>query len=113
MGLTILEALQDKRPRGKSVLIKNPTLRAVYDLIRKHMAEIEEARERGYSWTQIDKACREAWEQNGKLPQEITWWRCDTMVETCYRAVQNGTTHKGKTKSKEKPLSLKVTVEKR
>ena len=116
MGLTILEALQDKFPNG--AMKRNVTLKCVYDLIKKHQAEIEEARDRGYSWKQIDVACREAWEKNGTLPKNITWWRTATMVESCYRAVKNGTTAgeaypAKKLTKKEKPLSLKVTVEKR
>ena len=113
MGLTILERLKDEEPRGKSLVIKNPTLNAIYDLCRKHQAEIEEARERGYSWTQIDAVCREVWEKNGTLPKNITWWRSDTMVESCYRAVKKGTTANASPKKREKPLSLEVTVTKR
>ena len=117
MSLTILEALQGKFPNG--ALNRNSTLKCVYDLCRKHMAEIEEARNRGYSWTQIDVACREAWEQNGVLSKAIKWWRTGHMVESCYRAVKNGTTvneslsKTNPTKKKTKPLTLNVTVEKR
>ncbi len=50
MGMTILEALQDKEPQGKNFVVKNESLKVIYDLCRKHMAEIEEARARGYSW---------------------------------------------------------------
>ncbi len=113
MGMTILEALQGKFPTGGRK--RNVSLRSVYDLIRRHQVEIEEARNRGYSWIQIEDACREAWEVNGVLPKAIKWWRTGHMVESCYRAVKHGT-KAGEpihTKKKVKPLSLKVTVEKR
>ena len=112
MGLTILEALQDKFPNG--AMKRNVTLKCVYDLIKKHQAEIEEARNRCYSWPQIDNACREAWQEQGVLASSIVWWKDGHLIENCYRAVKNGTTAGKKTPvKKEKPLSLKVTVEKR
>ncbi len=113
MGLTILEALQDKIPNG--AINRDSTLKSVYDLCRRHMAEIEEARDRGYSWVQIEEACREAWEKNGTLSKAIKWWRTGHMVESCYRAVKYGTKagEANPAKKKEKPLSLDVTITKR
>ena len=112
MGLTILEALHDKTLQGKHK--RNETLRLVYNLVRKHMAEIDEARSRGYSWKQINDACREAWEESEKLPENLIWWKSKMMIADCYRAVKKSTTvGRNKPAKKEKPLSLKVTVEKR
>ena len=114
MSLTILEALQDKQPQGRNFFVKNESLKVIYDLVQKHMAEIEEARNRSYSWPQIDNACREAWQEQGALASSIVWWKDRHLIESCYRAVKNGTTAGKKTPAKkEKPLSLKVTVEKR
>ncbi len=48
MAVTILERLRDVKPNGKKFHVKNESLQVIYDLIRKHMAEIEEAIERGY-----------------------------------------------------------------
>ena len=73
MGLTILEALQDKQPQGRNFFVKNESLKVIYDLVQKHMAEIEEARNRSYSWPQIDNACRKAWQEQGALASSIVW----------------------------------------
>ncbi len=108
MAITILEQLQLEVPHGKRS--KNGSLGVIYDLVRKHQAEIEEARDRGYSWKQIDMACYEAWKSSGKLPTDFVWWRSKLMIADCYRAMKNGTTAG---KGKKKPLSLEVTVTKR
>ncbi len=111
MGLTILEALQGKAPQGENFVVKNESLKVIYDLCRKHMAEIEEARNRGYSWAQIDDACRESWQEQNSVAAGIVWWKTKNFIESCYKAVKNGTT--ARTKKKTKPLSLEVTVTKR
>ncbi len=113
MAVTILERLRDVKPNGKKFHVKNESLQVIYDLIRKHMAEIEEAIERGYSWKQIDDACRESWQEYGKAASSIVWWKDGHLVESCYRAVKkNASVGKG-TKAKKAPLSLEVTVTKR
>ena len=119
MGLTILEALHGKEPRSNRFAAKNESLKVMYDLVRKHMAEIEEARNRGYSWTQIDDACRESWQEQNSFAVSIVWWKSNHFIESLYRAIKNGTTvgapnpTNKSAKRKTKPLSLKVTVEKR
>ncbi|MBQ7215784.1 MAG: hypothetical protein IJS39_07340 [Synergistaceae bacterium] len=115
MGMTILEALQNKKPCERKALVNNESLKVIYDLCRKHQAEIEEAFSRGYSWKQIDKACRKSWQEYSTAASGITWWKSGLLVADCYRAMKKGATV-GKikpTKEKAKPLSLKVTVEKR
>ena len=113
MAITILERLQEVEPRGKKMFSQNASLKVIYDLVRKHMAEIEEARDRGYSWPQVDKACRESWQKYGDVAADIVWWKTPTLIADCYRAVKRGTTTRNKPTKKAKPLSLKVTVEKR
>ena len=113
MGVTILERLQGKTPRGSKTFINNPSLKVIYDLVRKHMAEIEEARSRGYSWTQVDTACRESWQEYGDLASSIVWWKDGKLIESCYRAVKKGTSVRNAPKKKAKPLSLDVTITKR
>lgn len=110
MAVTILERLQGLPPRGCSA--KNPRLKVIYDLIRRHMAEIEEARSRGYSWGQIDEACRQSWQEDGKAASGIVWWKDGHLIESCYRAIKNGSSAGHSTKKKA-PLSLEVTVTKR
>ena len=110
MGLTILESLSDKTPCGFHA--QNRSLDVMYELIRSHEAEIEEARERGYSWKQIDEACRESWQEHSDKAAGITWWKGGLMIESCYRAVKHGITV-GKASKKKAPLSLEVTVTKR
>ena len=112
MAITILERLQDVKPNGRKFHVKNESLQVIYDLVRKHMAEIEEAQSRGYSWKQIDDACRESWQEDGKAASGIVWWKDGHLIESCYRAIKNGSSAGHSTKKKA-PLSLEVTVTKR
>ena len=113
MGLTILESLQDKKPCGRRFRVKNESLKVIYDLVRKHMAEIEEAISRGYSWKQIDAACRESWQEQSDKAKGIYWWESAHLIADCYHAVKRkGTVHK-KAKEKKTPLSFEVQVTKR
>ena len=119
MGLTILEVLQGEESRSKRFAAKNESLKVMYDLVLKHQVEIEEARNRGYSWTQIDNACRVSWQEQDNFAVSIAWWKSRHFIESLYRAIKNGTTvgepnpANKPAKKKAKPLSLKVTVEKR
>lgn len=112
MAITILELLQDQTPCGNKIKIRNESLKAIYSLITRHMAEIEEARERGYSWKQIDEACREAWQDSGDSAKGIFWWS-GGLIESCYRTLKRHSALKQKEKGKKKPLSLEVTVTER
>ena len=108
MALTILERLQDVKPNGNNA--KNIRLTVLYELISRHMSEIEEARSRGYSWPQIDEACRQSWQEEGNAASGIVWWKDGHLIESCYRAVKKG--QSGLKAKKTAPLSLKVTVTK-
>ena len=112
MALTILESLADKRPNGRRVCVKNTSLAVMYDLVRKHRAEIEEAVSRGYSWSQIDEACRISWQVESDKASEIVWWKSGSMVQSCYYAVKNGTSV-GAKKSTAKETVLDVRITKR
>lgn len=89
MAVTILEALSTEKPCGNRVHAQNETLRAIYGLIEHHMAEIDEARDRGYSWRQIDEVCRKLWE-NEESCKGLVWWRGKDLIASCYRAVKKG-----------------------
>ena len=109
MAVTILEALSTEKPSGSHV--KNKSLKAVFALIQHHMAEIEEARSRGYSWKQIDGVCRELWKADAKCSQ-IIWWKDGHMIESCYHAVRTGSSVHGKRKAEQEPLKFSVEVTK-
>ena len=112
MALTILECLHGVEPKG--VRKKNMSLNIVHNLVKKHLAEIEEARERGYSWRQIEAACRSSWEGGGKLTSEVIWWKTNATVEGVYRELKSNAPLHGKVKKEvKKPLSLEVTVTER
>ena len=108
MAVTILERLHDVTPCGFRT--KNASLQVIYDLVRKHQGEIEEAIARGYSWKQIDEACRQTWQTDGKIAN-IVWWKDGHLVQSCYYAMKKGV--KVRHKEKTAPLSLNVTVTKR
>lgn len=59
--MSILDRLADVTPRHSG----QP--RGLARLILRDQAEIEEARKRGYSWTQIGRAARSAWAANGEV----------------------------------------------
>ena len=105
MAVTILEALSAEKPSG--IHAKNKSLGAVFELIRHHMAEIEEARSRGYSWKQIDGVCRELWKSDTKCSQ-IVWWKSSNLIRDCYSAVKTGLPLHGKRDCKK---SVKYSVE--
>ena len=111
MAITILERLHDVKPNGRKIHVKNKSLQVIYDLVRKHMAEIEEAQARGYSWEQIDEACREAWQEDSKLASSVFWWKSSTLIADCYRAIKKGKATKP-VATKTAPLSFEVTVTK-
>lgn len=111
MGLTILEKLAGQKPWGMHV--RNKSLALMYELVRKHQAEIEEALSRGYSWKQIKEACRASWQEESDKAAGISWWRISNLVESCYRAVKNGTSVGNSSPKEKRPLSLEVRVTKR
>lgn len=113
MAITILERLQDVEPRGRKIFSPNPSLKVIYDLVQKHMAEIEEARERGYSWPKVDRACRESWQEYGNAASSIMWWKSPKLIEYCYRALKRKSAAVRQLPRKEKPLSLEVQITKR
>lgn len=89
MAVTILEALSTEKPCGNKIYVQNATLRAIYGLIEHHMAEIDEARNRGYSWKQIDTVCRELW-KNEEECKGLVWWKSKDLIASCYRAIKKG-----------------------
>ena len=106
MGVTILENLAGQKPSGRHA--KNQSLAVMYELVRSHRGEIEEAIERGYSWKQIDDACRVSWQEQSDKAAGVVWWANKCLVQACYKAIKHGVTI-----GKKKPLSLDVTITKR
>ncbi|MBR0168814.1 MAG: hypothetical protein IJQ08_09095 [Synergistaceae bacterium] len=88
MAITILEALANEKPSGSKIRVLNETLRPIYRLIQKHMAEIEEAQSRGYSWRQINEVCRRLWQDDPEA-KKIVWWKDPHMVAQCYYKVKH------------------------
>ena len=88
-----LENLALKRPRGNKIRAQNSSLSVVYELVRAHLSEIEEARMLGYTWKQIDSACREVWQEQSDQASGIVWWKSGLLIRFCYCTVKNGTRH--------------------
>lgn len=70
MAMTIMEMLAGETPRSRKFGGLNETLKPMFRFVQKHMAEIEEACSRNYSWAQIEEVCRELWE-SGKDAKKI------------------------------------------
>ena len=87
MATTILEALIEEEPRG--IAARNESLDVVYALVNLHMDEIEEAREHGYSWRQIEEVCKKQWETNAKCTK-IIWSESHSLIMRCYQALKEG-----------------------
>lgn len=91
MAMTILERLASEKPCGSKNRVLNETLKPIYHLVQRHMAEIEEAQSRGYSWAQINEVCRELWHDDPEA-KKIVWWRKPMMIAQCYHRVKSGNT---------------------
>lgn len=87
MAKTILEALIEEQPKGFSA--RNESLDIAYALVNLHMDEIEEARQHGYSWMQIEDACKELWKTNPKS-SKIIWSKTKMLIMRCYQAIKKG-----------------------
>lgn len=107
MAMTILERLASEKPRGRKICVLNETLKPIYRLIHHHMAEIEEAQSRGYSWRQINEVCRELWQDNPEA-KKIIWWKKPMMIAECYHRIK-----KGQTPSRINPIARKKTTAKK
>ncbi len=115
MATTILEALIEEQPKGTTA--RNESLDIVCALVNLHMDEIEEARQHGYSWPQIEKVCKEMWKTNPKS-SKIIWNKYETLIMKCYQALKKGRKpryamcpHKATKKSASKKYTLEVTEE--
>ena len=113
MATTIFEALSCEQPCG--IKSKNESLKVIYMLVKLHMNEIEEARECGYSWTQIENVCKKLWKSNTK-GSKIIWRKNGDLVRSCYKAVKDGRIPQyvsapinNGTKSPSKKYSIEVT----
>ena len=107
MSKTILESLSGKQPCGQRQ--KNASLNVIYGLVRKHMAEIEEAIARGYSWKQIDTACREVWQEESKKAAGIVWWKSGDLIEHCYKTVKREKSSKKPHRAAKIALDMRIT----
>ena len=87
MATTILEALKGKQPKGLAA--RNESLDIVCTLVNLHMDEIEEAREHGYSWRQIEEVCKKQWETNAKCTK-IIWSESHSLIMRCFQALKEG-----------------------
>lgn len=110
MALTILEALSKEKPCGGKLRVYNESLEPMYSFVKRHMAEIEEARTRGYSWKQIDAACRNLWSRE-EAGTDIVWWKNQHMIASCYKAVKRQTTTKRAKPQSNPPMSRKYNIE--
>lgn len=91
----ILEKLLGEKPKGLKHRSKNKSLRVIFRLVQKHMAEIEEAFSRGYTWEQIDEACRQEWQEESHAASVIKWWQSKGLIEYGYHVVKKAQKHKG------------------
>lgn len=114
MAMTIMEMLKGETPRGGKFGGINETLKPIFRFVQKHMAEIEEARSRNYSWAQIEEVCRELWESS-KDAKKFVWWKKSLLIASCYYALKKGmTTTHNRVKCKDKPAKkyrIQVTAE--
>ena len=67
---------------------RNVSLEVLYLLVKEHMEELEEARELGYSWRQINTACFRAWSEDDGPASGIWWWSDGLLIKHCYHHVK-------------------------
>ena len=111
MATTILEALKGKQPKGLAA--RNESLDIVCTLVNLHMDEIEEAREHGYSWRQIEEVCKKQWETNAKCTK-IIWSESHSLIMRCFQALKEGRKPHhilGRPEASKKTTSKKYNIE--
>ncbi len=54
--MTLLELLSEEKPFHRKRMLDG-----LREIIREHFSEIKQAREKGYSWSQINKSMRQLW----------------------------------------------------
>jgi hypothetical protein len=73
--MSILERLLEEVPKRKPSSVLNPQRQ----LVREYMADIAEAKERGYSWWQINRAVKKDAEERGVWNEEWGRWSLESL----------------------------------
>jgi hypothetical protein len=73
--MSILERLLEEVPKRKPLSLLSPQRQ----LVKEYMADITEAKERGYSWNQIGKAVELEASAKGKWNAEWNRWNIDSL----------------------------------
>nr|DAY45205.1 MAG TPA: hypothetical protein [Caudoviricetes sp.] len=78
--MSLLSRLLDEVPKNRAVV----RVDRQYELTRKLVPEIEEARAHGYSWSQVTRAARDALKEAGEWREE--WRQFD--IEKNYKQIK-------------------------
>lgn len=82
--MSLLSRLLDEAPKNRAVV----RVDRQYELTKKLVPEIEEARAHGYSWSQVTRAVEEALRETGEWREE--WHRWD--IAKNYRRIKKEAT---------------------
>ena len=105
MSQNLMEHLSGKAPYWGYV--RNESLASVRKFVKRHMKEIELAREAGYSWRQIDTGIRELY-GNSEALIAIHWWKGTTfLIESVYHELKK--TANATENAQELNLNVKIT----
>ena len=83
MSVSILGILGKGRTRVHERLNSNAQMQAIRNWVKEHRREIERAREGGYTWQEVTRACVESWKRNG-LFKGVYIWKSETLISDCY-----------------------------
>ena len=99
MSGSLLGMLSKGRTRVKEHLNSHKQMRAIRSWVKDHELEIRSAKERGYTWREITRACIELWEYTGEF-RGVYMRKSEDLIQECYYDAKYGrrTKHEGKGK---------------
>jgi hypothetical protein len=83
--MSILDLLQQEVPKRKPLSLLSPQ----YQLVKRYMPDIAEAKERGYSWNQIERAVENDAAEKGEWNTEWDRWRVEALFNQIKREQQS------------------------
>ena len=89
MSGSLLGMLSKGRSRVNERLNSRTRMDAIRDWVKSHEYEIRSAKQRGYTWKEITRACIELWEYSGEF-RGVYMRKAENLVQECYYDVKQG-----------------------
>ena len=89
MSGSLLVMLSKGRTRVNERLNTRKQMEAIRKWVKAHELEIRSAKERGYTWREITRACIELWGFNKEF-KGVYMRKSEDLIRVCYYDVQRG-----------------------